>query len=88
VPTNPQIYQVIKSHRATYLAGSDWTELPWQDSHKTPFDCLLDKTAALANLFVQGLEILELKTTNLLPAGLEPWPVVLATALDGRKPGR
>jgi hypothetical protein len=71
-PTNPpQIYQVIKSRRATYLAGPDWTELPWDNVPKTPFDLLLDKTAALANLFVQGFEIQGLESTSLLPAGLE-----------------
>ena len=65
-----QIYQVIKSRQPTYLADPDWTKLPWKSIPKTPIDQLLDKTAALANLFVQGSEIESLESTSLLRASL------------------
>lgn len=69
--TYEQIYHVIKTRRPTYLADSDWTELPWKNIPKRPFDQLLDKTAVLANLFVQGLEIESLTSTSLLVAALK-----------------
>jgi hypothetical protein len=71
VSTYLQIYQVIKSGRATYLADTDWTELPWKNAPKKAFDQLLDMTAALANLFVQGIEVKSLESTSLLLTALK-----------------
>jgi hypothetical protein len=45
--------------------------LPWKNIPRSPFDQLLDKTAALANLFVQGFEIEGLESTSLLLAVLK-----------------
>ena len=66
-----QIFQAIKSRQPIYLADPDWTDLPWKNIPKTPFDQLLDRTATLANLYVQGFKIEGLKSTSLLHAALE-----------------
>ena len=63
-----QINQAIKSRQQSYLADPDWIQLPWKSRPKTLHDQLLDQTATLANLFVEGYEIEGLESSILLPA--------------------
>jgi hypothetical protein len=53
------------------LADPEWTDSPWQNVPKKPYDKILDKTAALANLFVEGFDIEGLEPARLLPAALK-----------------
>lgn len=53
------------------MADPEWTNSPWRNIPKTPLDEILDRTAALANLFVEGFDIEGLESTRLLPAALK-----------------
>jgi hypothetical protein len=53
------------------LADPEWTDSPWRNISKTPLDKILDRTAALANLFVEGFDIEGLESTRFLPAALK-----------------
>jgi hypothetical protein len=53
------------------LADPEWTDSPWRNIPKTPLDEILDRTAALANLFVEGFDVEGLEFTRFLPAALK-----------------
>ncbi len=70
MPCNLQINQAVKTQRSTYLSDPEWMELPWKGRVKTPIDQLVDISAGLARILVQGFEIQDLESIVIFHAAM------------------
>lgn len=53
----------MKTGCSTYLSDPEWIELPWKGHTKTSLDQVIDISAALARLLIEGTEIERLEAT-------------------------